>query len=236
MFKAISFDLDETLSDGSHFKAATVETSRLVAERVADLSASQVLEANGRAFTSQLGTTFADWALGKITGHELTFSIWQESFASLGRPDDKLAQFATETHTDLAKKSYALFADVLPVLSELKRIGVPTALVTNGSSDTQREKIDILNLEPHLDVIVVSAEHGYAKPNREIFSPVIDAVGLDPHEIWHVGDLMHMDVLGAENAGLHSVWLNRNSTEPTHAINPKLTITSLNELLKNPGA
>ena len=59
---------------------------------------------------------------------------------------------------------------------------------------------------------------------------------MDPHEIWHVGDLMHMDVLGANNAGLHSVWLNRANTEPTHAINPKLTITSLNELLKNPGA
>ena len=63
------------------------------------------------------------------------------------------------------------------------------------------------------------------------FRQVLDELGVEAAEAWHVGDNVKTDVAGALSAGLTAVWLNRRGArigpnEPT----PHHYIASLAEL------
>jgi putative hydrolase of the HAD superfamily len=56
--------------------------------------------------------------------------------------------------------------------------------------------------------IVISAEVGWRKPHREIFQIVLDRMRLDPAETLFIGDNLAIDVAGAKQTGMGTVWLN----------------------------
>ena len=47
------------------------------------------------------------------------------------------------------------------------------------------------------------------KPRGEIFRLALDAAGVAPDEVLHIGDSLESDVQGASSLGIHAVWLNR---------------------------
>ena len=83
------------------------------------------------------------------------------------------------------------------------------ALVTNGASCLQREKLVASGLSDYFDVVVVSAEFGAAKPDASIFRHALDQLGSDDKSAVMVGDSLSRDVNGAIAAGLGAVWVNR---------------------------
>lgn len=229
-FRAISFDLDQTLLDGGHFQQAIATTCTLVAEKIPSIDAKALHQANGQSFQNQIDTTLKSWTLGQISGRDLSREIWQQTFSDLGHQDEALIEFATETLEALARQSYQLFSDVLPVLSRLRDQQIPIALLTNGSSDTQRTKLESLEIEDLFDVVIISGEHRVAKPDPRIFEQ-LSPLGPDLTEIWHVGDMLETDVLGAQQAGLGSVWLNRHAAVNDKQIRPDHEISTLSDLL-----
>jgi putative hydrolase of the HAD superfamily len=58
--------------------------------------------------------------------------------------------------------------------------------------------------------IHISAECGHAKPAREIFSLACRTAGVEPHDAVYVGDLYEIDAVGARQAGLRGIWLDRS--------------------------
>jgi putative hydrolase of the HAD superfamily len=85
------------------------------------------------------------------------------------------------------------------------------ALVTNGASCLQREKLAASGLDEHFDVVVVSAEFGTAKPDAAIFQHALSLLGSDAKHAAMVGDSLSRDVDGAIAAGLRGVWINRHA-------------------------
>ncbi|HYP26048.1 MAG TPA: HAD family hydrolase [Blastocatellia bacterium] len=55
------------------------------------------------------------------------------------------------------------------------------------------------------DSLVFSDEAGRSKPHREVFERTARALGAEPREIVHVGDLEFTDIVGARNAGYHAI-------------------------------
>jgi putative hydrolase of the HAD superfamily len=124
-----------------------------------------------------------------------------------------------------------LYPDAVELLRVVKQQQLPTALVTNGASDSQRGKLDALGLEGVFDAVVVSGEIGAAKPDVAPFRVALRTLGMDGDNVWHVGDSLASDVAGANAAGLASVWLNRHGRErPVGAPNPAVEIRSLTEI------
>ena len=118
---------------------------------------------------------------------------------------------------DIARRSLrgylervAPFDDSIETLESLRAQGYRLAMVTNGSSDTQREKIGRWKLDAYFDEIVIESEFGRGKPDPGVFRKALAGAGAAPHEAWMVGDNLYADIGGARAAGIHSVWIHRD--------------------------
>jgi len=102
-------------------------------------------------------------------------------------------------------------------------------IVTNGTGDAQRAKIDAVDLDRWIDATVFAGEAVAAKPEREPFERALTLLDADPDTAVHVGNSLTSDVAGANAAGLRSVWLAND--EDTGEFTPTARIGSLEELL-----
>ncbi len=130
-------------------------------------------------------------------------------------------------HFFAARNAVTLYDDVLPGLQRLKgRMLVGS--ISNGNAD-----LAAIGLDGHFSVSLAAAQFGSAKPDPAIFHAACAALGVAPHEAVYVGDDLHYDVRGAQNAGLRAVWLKRADThvQQQQAIVPDAICANFDELL-----
>jgi putative hydrolase of the HAD superfamily len=122
------------------------------------------------------------------------------------------------------RNNVELFADALPALQWLAQ-RYPVVALSNGNADVAR--VGLGNL---FTASVSAASFGEGKPSVGIFRAAATAVGVAPHEVLHVGDDAHLDVLGALGAGMQAAWVNRDERTWDHGPQPHVTVTRLTEL------
>lgn len=208
---ALLLDLDETLIDGAGLAAGTLAAC---VELAAELSTDPgELAAEANAMFGRLWPELEqDWILGRIDDVGLTAAVWAELLATRDRPGHDAARLA-RVHLAALHASYLAFSDVIPFLDAARDAGFALAVVTNGSTIAQRAKIDLLGRERFAS-IVVSAEHGVAKPDAAIFRIALDELGVDPADAVHVGDHPVNDVEGSRRAGVRAILLDRAGAAP----------------------
>jgi len=114
-----------------------------------------------------------------------------------------------ELETDIPLE---LYPDVMPTLDTLSGDGYELGLISNAPADTGRT-VDALGLTRYLGTIVISGLVGYTKPNPEIFRIALREAGVGASEAVHVGDLYEADVVGARNAGMEGVLIDRDGSD-----------------------
>jgi putative hydrolase of the HAD superfamily len=123
------------------------------------------------------------------------------------------------------------FGDALPTLGALAgrfRLGV----VSNSVTTHQRAKLEAIGLLGYFtEPLVCSQEHGAAKPAPSIFLAGCEALGLAPADVVYVGDDYEKDAVGARDAGLQAVWLDRSASGGAATVDAGIrVIASLTEL------
>jgi putative hydrolase of the HAD superfamily len=107
-------------------------------------------------------------------------------------------------------ESSGLWSVCLPeaprALEALRRLGLRLAVVSN-SNGTVAGILESLDLTRLVDAVVDSAIVGFEKPDPRIFQHAAAALGVEPREAVHVGDLYSVDVLGARAAGAGAILL-----------------------------
>jgi putative hydrolase of the HAD superfamily len=98
----------------------------------------------------------------------------------------------------------SLLEGVEPALHHLHDAGIKLAVVSN-SNGTVRRLLTRLGLVGLFAAVVDSAKEGVEKPDPRIFEIGLERAGAAPGETVYVGDLYHVDVLGARAAGLRVV-------------------------------
>jgi putative hydrolase of the HAD superfamily len=215
--QAVFFDLDDTLLDDDRcWRVAVSLTCTELALRHPSVER-VTLETSYLENSPRLWATFGSaprTASGSSAAHDLRLAVWETVLDACGVEAPGLAGEAVEGYERHRRETYVCFADVRPVIQRLRE-RVRVAVITNGPSEGQREKLDLTGLTSLLDLVVVSGDLGVGKPDAAIFRFALDHLGLDPAYVWHVGDSLVNDVGGARNAGLGSVWLNRRRPHPT---------------------
>lgn len=160
---------------------------------------------------------------------------WQAALRQFRIHDPSLAEKLSDTFIRERRQRHLLFPQTTALLDRLKN-DYRLALITNGVPDLQRQKITRGRLESYFQVIAVSGEVGVAKPDPYIFEYTLDKMGVAPRSCLMVGNSLERDIKGACNAGIGSVWINRNGTPNTNDIRPDYEIAGLNELMEILGA
>lgn len=94
-------------------------------------------------------------------------------------------------------------------LRVLAATGVRLGVVSNaeGTVAVQLREGEVLQVGPGIgvpvDCVIDSGEVGVLKPDPRIFTLALDAMGLRPDQVWYVGDMPGIDVVGARSAGIH---------------------------------
>lgn len=105
-------------------------------------------------------------------------------------------------------------------------------LITNGSSEHQRSKLQHFSLAGHFDYIFIEGEQEFGKPDPRIYKLALSELGVNAEETWMVGDNIVWDVLAPQQLDIRGIWIrNRRSIDSSgYPGTPYLTIGSLSEL------
>ena len=99
----------------------------------------------------------------------------------------------------------SLFEGVLDFMNATNRIGAASALLTDGRSVTQRNKISALGITNQFATIVISEELGSEKPSPENFLAIEKS--LRKKRYLYVADNLRKDFLGPNKLGWSSLCL-----------------------------
>ena len=116
-------------------------------------------------------------------------------------------------------------AQTVEIIQKLKARGLKQAIVTNVVPELlkhQKKKVQTLGIGALLDAVVYSAELGVHKPDRGIFDHAARLLGVANEECLFVGDDADSDVVGARNAGMEVVWLDRWQDDRRFDADPKV--------------
>ncbi len=198
---AISFDGDMTLWDFQKvmrhsLKKALAELRRLVPNQPArDLTIEDMITVRGEVEKE---------VAGRIWNHEEIRQLaFERTLEHIGCPDRDLATHLNTIYLKHRFEDIELYPDVIPSLDQLAphfKLG----LLSNGNSYPER-----CGLEGRFAFVVFSQDVRVRKPDRRIFEITAQKAGCQMAELLHVGDSLENDVMGANDAGARSVWLNR---------------------------
>jgi putative hydrolase of the HAD superfamily len=136
-----------------------------------------------------------------------------------GQPyDDATADAWFAGYQEQFEASWHLFPDVGVALEALSAL--PLAAFSNVPGDLTRRKIAAVGLADVLEVVLGTDDVGAAKPHARVFTSVCAALGSSATSTWHVGDRYYWDGMGARDAGLRSVWLDRPGADPVGRVPP----------------
>jgi len=116
--------------------------------------------------------------------------------------------------------------DIVSGLERLAATGVPLAIGSNANGIIHRV-FERSGLRRYFSVICDSQVEGVEKPDRRFFEILVERAGGRPETTLHVGDLYHVDVVGARNAGLQTMLLDPHDLYAGYDVQ---RVKSLNEL------
>ena len=96
--------------------------------------------------------------------------------------------------------------DVVPALARFRDLGLRVIVISNANG-TLRLCFDRVGLTVCLDDALDSHVEGVEKPDPRLFQIGLERAGSTPDRTMHVGDLYHVDVVGARNAGIRPMLL-----------------------------
>jgi HAD superfamily hydrolase (TIGR01549 family) len=149
---------------------------------------------------------------------------------------DEAIRRALERMYRLTETHWSTMPGVDPILEELRGADYRLGMISNAGNEANVHRlIDNAGLRPYFDPILISAAVGLRKPNPALFEMVLRAWALPPEETVMIGDTLGADILGAQNAGMHQIWLTLDADTPAnraHAgtIIPEATASTLAEI------
>ena len=123
----------------------------------------------------------------------------------------------------------ALYEDVSQALGTLRGRRLKLGVLSDADSEWLNTNVALNALE--FDAVVSSEDLRCYKPHKSVFLEACRRLGTAPASTVYVGDNPRLDVVGARNAGLTAVWVNRAGREyPKDLEPPDHTIETLGEL------
>jgi putative hydrolase of the HAD superfamily len=230
--KAIFLDMDDTILADSVNSAVCLQAACEKFAPTLRTSEADLRDALERA---------SDWfwsdrdrhRVGRLDLDRARVEVANLALRRLRVDDHALAMSLAGDLAALREARLAPFPGAMETLRELCRLGVGTALVTNGHSSKQRAKIERFGLAEFFQVIVIESEFGVGKPDERVYRHALAELHATPAETWMVGDNLEWDVAAPMRLGITGIWLDHQAQGlPANCtVRPDHIIHQLPELL-----
>jgi 2-haloacid dehalogenase len=134
----------------------------------------------------------------QVTGDALDYTL-----ETLGLPRDPLRGRLMELYLTLAA-----FPEVPDVLRRLKRAGMKTAILSNGTPAMLAAAVAGAGIGAELDAVLSVEEVGVFKTHPKVYQLAVDRLGVSPRDIVFVSS-NGWDAHAAAAFGMRVVWCNR---------------------------
>lgn len=198
MYKAILFDLDDTLFSlrGCEAQALrnTLDDAGLLA-RLPTEYAERYAAISSKYWAARTGDGDTQYSRAQVI--ELS---WRDFLSHHGLDSGTAAALAEQYWMRFCRAN-ALNPGARVVLRRLTatyRLG----MITNGYSDSQRGRLAAADLLNCFNPLLISEEVGAAKPDIRIFEMALSELGLPPESALYVGDSISHDREGCLRAGI----------------------------------
>ncbi|MBR3462310.1 MAG: HAD family hydrolase [Clostridiales bacterium] len=224
--RGIVFDIDDTLYCRQDMLVKAAEA--VLGVKVSDWSRFIAI------FYEKSDINMAALESGEITTRDINGWRYNETFRLLGlpyKPDDGV--LAADAYLEL-QSHMALSEDMKKALDRFASDkDTKLAILTAGESKHQWNKVDMLGLDKWFDRqnVIVTGEAGISKPDVRLCRMLENKLGLEPGELWMIGDNYDKDITGAIDSGWHSVWINRRCL-PAPERMPDIEVRTDEELTK----
>ena len=190
--RVVFFDVDGTLLDTSDF----AETARK--------AAIGIMVDNGLP-------------LDKDEAYGVLKTIIREKGSNYGKHfnvlDPMLVALGMTTYHNVKMALLRPFPETIDTLIYLKSQGYRLAVISNGITIKQWEKLIRLNINSFFDEVITSEEVGKEKPNKLIYDVALRKMKGTPEKSVMIGNKFKADALGAINAGMKAILVNSDVTE-----------------------
>ena len=219
-YQWILFDADETLFHFDNFAGLKhMFAQHSISFEQSDFDEYQVVN-------KQL---WVDYQNGQISAEQLQtrrFTRWSERLAISTKELNK--QFL-DAMADICKT----LPGAVELVTHLHANKVKMGIITNGFAQLQTVRLERTGFQPYFSPVVISELVGVAKPHPSIFQYALEQMGSpDKNQVLMVGDTLESDILGGNNFGFDTCWLNRHNKTHTEEIRPTYQVNSLIELLE----
>ncbi len=145
-----------------------------------------------------------------IAGTNISFNEFDDARITLARQgldgNSAAIQYFGLVKTPWHSEDEVPYSDAHSTLSALCDKGYKLGIIANQNFGTA-ERLEKWGLRQCFDVIVASAEIGYAKPDKKIFEMVLELAGCTAEDSVMVGDRLDNDIRPAKALGMKTVWI-----------------------------
>ena len=219
--QVLSFDADNTLWDFQKVMRHSLNQTLLALKEIDPIAHSALTVDKMIAIRNAVAENLKGII---INLEEIRLNAFRQTLESVNRPNEELASYLHEIYMKHRFEDIELYDDVVPTLEKLKE-KYKLIIISNGN--TYPKKCGLDNLFDH---VFFAQDIGYEKPDPRTFTIALQVIGYKNNQILHIGDSLKSDILGANNAGIKCVWLNREKAENTTNYHVDYEISTLLEL------
>ncbi len=204
--KAIGFDLFNTLVtlDPSALKEALSRLVHSLKESGFVLEEDRFKESHRESAARHLEQCKQD---GRETHNRFWISMALASHGYEVMPSDSRIAVAVEAYFTAFYDYCRLIPGTKEILGKVRPVYRLGMLSNFTHGPAARRIIEQLGLTTLFDVILISGELGFRKPNPLVFQELCAHLEVVETQIAYVGDDPEADILGALNAGIQPVWV-----------------------------
>lgn len=228
MIHGLIFDLGSTLLYNAHDHNWGAILPRMRSDLLARLLAAGYT-LDGPTFLNRFSAKFQEFNEQRQTDWVEYTTEWilRRTLEEMGAPppEPPVISAALQAYYAYSESLWQPMPGLHETLQRLAAVPLKLAIISNASDDANVQRlIDTAGLRRYFDPILVSAAVGIRKPNPKIFERVLSAWQLPPQACVMIGDTLGADILGAQMAHLHNIWLTAQADHPGNRAHREMII------------